>query len=81
MNDYNEYSLRNLKEWIHDAISSETPPNEIYNAIIDVIVENRDYHRQRMIESNELLSMLRGHRPVKLDYETSDPQIMYELGN
>lgn len=75
MNDYNEYSLRNLKEWIHDSISAETPPNEIYNAIVDVVVENRDYHRQRMIESNELLMMMRGNRPVKMEHKYTDEEL------
>ena len=40
-----------------------------------MVVESRDYHRQRVIETNELLSMMRGHRPVKTEIKYTDNEL------
>lgn len=70
MDDYKKYSLGQLENWIHDALSSaEATPSEIYNTIIDVIVENRDYHKKCLMQSNELLARMRGSRPVKSEWD------------
>jgi len=70
--NYKEYSLEQLENWIHDTLSDEeTTPSEIYNTIIDVIVEQRDYHKKNLIKTNELLQMMRGSRPQRLEYQGS----------
>jgi len=70
--DYKKYSLEQLENWIHDTLSDEeTTPSEIYNKIIDVIVEQRDYHKKNLIKTNELLQMMRGSRPQRLEYQDS----------
>ena len=74
--DYKDYSLKQLDNWIHDALSaSDATPSEIYHTIIDVIVEYRDHHRNSVIKANELLQMLRGARPVKMGDRYTDEEL------
>ena len=57
--NYKKYSLENLEKWLHDAMSStEATPQEIYDVIIGVVKENRDYHKQQADQSEELLNLL-----------------------
>jgi hypothetical protein len=59
--DYKKYSLENLEKWLHDAMfSAEATPREIYDVIIGVVKENRDYHKQQADQSEELLNLLNG---------------------
>jgi hypothetical protein len=56
---YKKYSLENLENWLNDAISSgDATPQEIYDVIIDVVKENRDYHKKQADQSEELLNLL-----------------------
>ncbi|WJZ48242.1 hypothetical protein [Synechococcus phage DSL-LC02] len=74
--DYKDYSLKQLDNWIHDALSaSDATPSEIYHTIIDVIVEYRDHHRDSLIKANELLRMMRGARPVKMEDKYTDEEL------
>ena len=59
MTDYKKYSLENLENWLHDAISSgDATPQEIYDVIVKVVRENYEYHKQQADQSNELLALL-----------------------
>ena len=42
--DFKSYSLRNLNEWIHDALDSDATTDEIYNTIVSAIKERNQYH-------------------------------------
>ena len=47
MTDYKNYSLENLENWLHDAMSAgEATPQEIYDGIVKVVRENHEYHKQ-----------------------------------
>jgi hypothetical protein len=60
--DYKKYSLENLENWLHDAISSgEATPDEVYNLIVKVIREEYDYHKQHASQTYELLCKLNGN--------------------
>ena len=68
MTDYKNYSLENLENWLHDAMSSgEATPQEIYDVIVKVVRENYEYHTQNADRSNKLLSLLNGHRTLDID--------------
>jgi hypothetical protein len=57
--DYKKYSLENLENWMHDAMSSsEATPQEIYNTIVDVVKENYYTYKQKTSEAYELLALL-----------------------
>ena len=66
--DYKKYSLENLENWLHDAITSgEASPHEVYSTIRKVVKEEYDYHNERAKHCLGLLELLSGHRPVDLD--------------
>ena len=63
--DYKKYSLEKLEEWVHDAMSSDASPHEIYSTIREAVRENYNYHREHVSRAYGLLELLSGHRPVK----------------
>lgn len=60
--DYKKYSLENLENWMHDAMSSaEASPQEIYDVIIGVVKENYYVYKQQASQAYELLALLNGN--------------------
>jgi hypothetical protein len=60
--DYKKYSLENLENWIHDAMSSsEASPQEIYDTIHKVVEENYYTYKKQASEAYELLALLNGN--------------------
>ena len=59
MTDYKSYSLDQLSNWLHDAMSAgEATPQEIYDVIVGVVKETCEYHKQEADRAEELLSLL-----------------------
>jgi len=72
--DYKKYSLENLENWLHDAIScGEASPHEIYSVIRKVVQDEYNYHKEKSQQCFGLLELLTGHRPVNFDDEPSMP--------
>jgi len=69
MTDYKKYSLEKLQEWVHDAMSSDASPHEIYSAIREAVREDYYYHKDRISRASGLLELLSGHRPVKIEWD------------
>jgi len=63
--NYKDYSLEKLQEWVHDAMSSDASPHEIYSAIRESVREDYYYHKDYASRTYGLLELLSGHRPVK----------------
>ena len=64
--DYKKYSLENLENWLHDALScGEASPHEIYSVIRKVVQDEYNYHKEQSQKCFGLLELLSGHRPVK----------------
>ena len=60
--DYKKYSLENLENWLHDAMSAgEATPQEIYDLIKGVVKENYYHHKHHASQAYELLSLLNGN--------------------
>jgi len=60
--DYKKYSLENLENWLHDAISSgEATPDEVYDVILKVVRESYYHHKHHASQAYELLSKLNGN--------------------
>jgi hypothetical protein len=60
--DYKKYSLENLENWLHDAMSSgEATPQEIYKVIIGVVEDNYYTYKHQTSQAYELLALLRGN--------------------
>lgn len=66
--NYKKYSLEQLENWVHDALSaSEASPHEIYSTIRGAVKENYDLYKKRTEQCLGLLELLSGHRPVNLN--------------
>lgn len=62
MDDYKKYSLEQLENWIHDAIScSEATPQEIYDTIKKAVEEEYYAYKHRTGQAYELLALLNGN--------------------
>ena len=60
--DYKKYSLENLENWMHDAMSAgEATPQEIYDVIKGVVEENYYTYKHQTSQAYELLSLLNGN--------------------
>jgi len=66
---YKKYSLEQLDNWVNDALNCEDlTPEDIYDTIVNVVDESVEYHKKYLTKSIELLSLLKGHRPVDFEY-------------
>lgn len=66
--NYKKYSLENLENWIHDAIScSEASSQEIYNTIKNVVEEQYLYYKDGESRTRELLNLLNGQVTFNVD--------------
>ena len=60
--DYKKYSLEQLSNWMHDAMSAgEATPQEIYDTIRKVVEENYYIYKQKTSEAYDLLALLNGN--------------------
>jgi hypothetical protein len=60
--DYKKYSLENLENWLHDAMSSgEATPQEIYKVIVGVVEDNYYTYKHQTSQAYELLALLKGN--------------------
>ena len=66
---YKKYSLEQLDNWVNDALScDDLTPQDIYNTIVKCVDDSVEYHKKNLTKSIDLLSLLKGHRPVDFDY-------------
>jgi len=73
--DYKKYSLENLENWMHDALScSEATPQEIYDVIKNVVSENYYIYKNQTERCYELLALLNGNGigHIQLNDEVDD---------
>ena len=60
--DYKKYSLENLENWLHDAMSAaEATPQEIYDVIVDVVKDNYYTYKVQTEKAGKLLALLNGN--------------------
>jgi hypothetical protein len=60
--DYKKYSLENLENWMHDAMScAEATPQEIYDVIKGVVEDNYYTYKHQASQAYELLALLNGN--------------------
>jgi len=60
--NYKKYSLENLENWLHDAMSAgDATPQEIYDVILDVVKDNYYTYKKQASEAYELLALLNGN--------------------
>jgi len=70
---YKKYSLEQLDNWVHDALNCEDlTPQDIYDTIVKCVDESVECHKKYLTKSIELLSLLKGNRPVNFDTTQKD---------
>jgi len=70
---YKKYSLEQLDNWVNDALNCEDlSPQDIYDTIVNVVDESVEYHKKYLTKSIELLSLLKGNRPVNFEVTEED---------
>ena len=70
---YKKYSLEQLDNWVNDALNCEDlTPQDIYDTVIKCVDESVEYHKKYLTKSIELLSLLKGHRPVNFEVTEED---------
>jgi len=70
---YKKYSLEQLDNWVNDAVNCEDlTPQDIYDTIVKCVGESVEYHKKYYTKSVELLSLLKGQRPVNLSENITD---------
>ena len=70
---YKNYSLRQLDEWVNDAMNCEDlTPQDIYDTVIKCVDDNIEYHKKYLTKGIELLSLLKGQRPVDFGENVTD---------
>ena len=71
--NYRNYSLQQLDNWVSDAMNCEDlTPQDIYDTVIKCVDDNLEYHKKNLTKSIELLSLLKGQRPVDLSENVTD---------
>jgi len=70
---YRKYSLEQLDNWIHDAVTCEDlTAQDIYDTIVKGVDDLVQYHKKELDKTTELLSLLKGHRSVNFEHESYD---------
>ena len=70
---YKKYSLEQLDNWVNDALNCEDlTPQDIYDTVVRCVDETVEYHKKYLTKSIELLSLLKGQRPVNLEVTEED---------
>jgi len=71
--DYKTHSLDRLKEWLHDCLgAAEASPQEIYNAIKEVVQEEYYYYKNGASKTYELLTLLNGQVVFNIQSDNTD---------
>jgi hypothetical protein len=73
--DYKKYSLGQLENFLHDAMSAaEATPQEIYDVIKGVVEDNYYTYKHQVSQAYELLALLNGNGKGHIEnYEPSMP--------
>jgi hypothetical protein len=63
--DYKNYSLENFKNWLFDCLGAgEATPEEVYDAIKEVVTEQNLYYKDGAEKTDKLLRLLNGKPSV-----------------
>ena len=78
---YKKYSLEQLDNWVNDAVNCEDlTPQDIYDTVVRCVEESVKYHKKYYTKSVELLSLLKGNRPVDFGVGNDEPWDHTDLG-
>ena len=58
--EYDDYALNMLSEWVKESMESPNTPQQVYETIVRTVREKRDYHQSCYKHSVKLLELLKG---------------------
>ena len=58
MTNYEDYSLKNLDEWLNDSMQSGATPEMIYSQIMTTIEGNIEYHTSCLTQATQLKRLI-----------------------
>ena len=61
MTDHKDYSLKQVENFLYDAMSTESSPQEIYDVIKGVVEDNYNVYKNATQKAYELLALLNGN--------------------
>ena len=61
MTDHKNYSLKQIENFLYDAMSTESSPQEIYDVIKGVVEDNYNVYKKQTEKAYELLGLLNGN--------------------
>ena len=61
MTDHKDYSLKQVENFLYDAMSTESSPQEIYDVIKGVVEDNYHVYKNQTEKAYELLALLNGN--------------------
>jgi hypothetical protein len=70
--DYKKYSLEQLENWVHDAVSGDATPQEIYDVIKGVVEEQYHYFKFHTGRCYEILALLNGNGKSHITCDRND---------
>jgi len=75
--EYKDYSIKNIEEWLSDAMESGCTPNEIYSSMVDTVKKSMRYHKACYDDSVRLLTLLRGNKNSNIKvHDRNDTHLM-----
>ena len=69
MTNYEDYSLKNLDEWLNDSMQSGATPEMIYSQIMTTIEGNIEYHTSCLTQATQLKRLI---APQPKTFDTDD---------
>ena len=73
MTDYKKYSLKQLENFLYDAMgAAEATPQEIYDVIVGVVKDNYYTYKHQTSQAYELLALLNGNGKEHLTCDKDD---------
>jgi hypothetical protein len=72
MTDYKKYSLKQVENFLYDAMSTDATPQEIYDVIKGVVEDNYYTYKKCASEAYELLGLLNGNGAGHLTCDKDD---------
>jgi antitoxin component of MazEF toxin-antitoxin module len=72
MTDYKKYSLKQLENFLYDAMSTEATPQEIYDVIKGAVQDNYYTYKKQASDAYELLALLNGNGVGHLTCDKDD---------
>ena len=74
-NDYKNYSLEKLSEFVQDSLQTEATPKEIYDTIITTLKKEVSYHDVCKRQAQDILDLMQNDNDKTTDFKVEDYEV------